>query len=232
MSINKKVVFFGINSNNGFDKPEPSINNLPDWFKNQKRIVKDSNGNDVVTWKACPSLYDAFSAGYVYKTPCDIEVLDKNGVKFIISKDSNYARFVVYRGELPGYEIPKGFDKKSYVWQPNWRTVLPNGYSALFVHPINRNNLPFHTVGGIIDSDMFSEYGSFPFFINESFVGIIPAGTPYMQVIPFKRDEWDSEIEMSDPTIENISKNNMTKKLRVSRGGVYFREFWNKKKYR
>lgn len=230
MSIIKTIKFFGINSKDN-NSPESSEKNLPNWFKKQKRIIKDSQGNDLVTWKGCPALYDAFASGYILKTPCDIEVSNNKGKKLIIAKRGDYSRLIVYRGPITGYEVPVGFDENSYVWEPNWRVTLPKGYSALFIHPINRSDLPFFTTGGIIDSDVFSEYGSFPFFIKSNFTGIIPEGTPYMQIIPFKRENWNSEIIYVDPVKENIKKNTITKNLRVPRGGMYFKNFWNKKRY-
>lgn len=228
--MTKKIKFFGNNSNTVL--PSPSSKNLPTWFKNGKRIISDENGNDIITWKACPALYDIMATGYVLKTPCDIEVTKHNNKTMIVPKDSGHFGFVIYRGTLSGYSTPKSAIDDSYAWQPDWRIVLPTGYSALFLHPVNRSDLPFTTISGTIDSDVFSEYGSFPFFIDKDFSGIIPKGTPYVQVIPFKRDSWESEIKHVDNQIESKKKDNIIKKLRIPGGGVYFREFWNRKSYR
>jgi hypothetical protein len=38
-----------------------------------------------------------------------------------------------------------------------------------------------------------------PFFLIIGFSGVIPAGTPYVQMIPFKREDWASEIVIENP---------------------------------
>jgi hypothetical protein len=61
-------------------------------------------------------------------------------------------------------------------------------------HPLNRTDLPFYTLSGIVDSDNYMGEGKVPFFIKKDFTGIIPAGTPIVQIIPIKTDEvWKSE---------------------------------------
>jgi hypothetical protein len=53
--------------------------------------------------------------------------------------------------------------------------------------------LPFITSSGIIDEEVLWE-GSFSFWIKENFNGIIPINTPILQIIPFKRENWASEL--------------------------------------
>jgi hypothetical protein len=48
-------------------------------------------------------------------------------------------------------------------------------------------------LSGIVDSTILHE-GSIPFFIKKGFEGIIPAGTPILQIIPFKKDNWTSKV--------------------------------------
>ena len=56
--------------------------------------------------------------------------------------------------------------------------------------PINRFDLPFLSISGFIDCNYgFSLAGNMPFFIKKGFEGVIPAGTPYMQIIPIKNIE-------------------------------------------
>ena len=37
-----------------------------------------------------------------------------------------------------------------------WTIEAPQGYSLLFTHPVNRTDLPFTTITGLVDSDSFS----------------------------------------------------------------------------
>jgi hypothetical protein len=71
-----------------------------------------------------------------------------------------------------------------------------------------------------------------PFFFLKGLHGILPAGTPYAQIIPFKREHWESEIDLS------LSAEQMTAKYKANAakfrrpdGGVYQREVWERRKY-
>jgi hypothetical protein len=94
----------------------------------------------------------------------------------------------------------------------------------MFTSPINRFDLPFLNVTGVVDSDNYDNAIHFPFFISESFTGIIEKGTPICQIIPIKRDNWSREIipysqeeavknsEHFFSTIKRSYKNNSWKK--------------------
>jgi len=61
----------------------------------------------------------------------------------------------------------------------------------LFVQPFHRESV-FTILPGIVDTDKYSPPINFPFVLNDiNFTGLIPAGTPIAQVIPFKRDSWN-----------------------------------------
>jgi hypothetical protein len=107
---------------------------------------------------------------------------------------------------------------------------LPKGYSALYVSPLNRHDLPFYTLSGIVDSDSHiqSEKDSnIPFLLKNNFSGIIKKGTPLYQIIPIKRDSWDSKFNEFNKE-ENIVE---TQKLRQHFWGAYKKIHWKKKEY-
>ena len=58
--------------------------------------------------------------------------------------------------------------------------------------------------------------------------GLIPAGTPIMQVIPFKRDDWKSYANEYDSK-EQIHKH---QKIRKHLFGGYKKEHWQKKTFK
>jgi len=75
-------------------------------------------------------------------------------------------------------------------WHNPWGIKTPPGYSCLFVQPLHRESV-FTIMPGIVDTDTYNNPVNFPFVLNDTkFQGIIPAGTPIAQVIPFKRDSW------------------------------------------
>ena len=109
---------------------------------------------------------------------------------------------------------------------------LPEGYSALYTHPLNRFELPFLTMSGIVDNDHVRLPGTMPFFFLKAVTGIIPAGTPYAQIFPFRREHWQSEIDvsLSQPEMSAKTRANSTR-FRQPDGGVYLREVWERRKY-
>ena len=124
--------------------------------------------------------------------------------------------------------VDESFHSTEFVWQRPWSTILPDGYSAIIMHPLNRVDLPFITMSGIIDFDksVHAPIGNIPFFIKKGFTGIIPAGTPMFQLIPFKRDNWNSENQAySDIFWEE--------KMNQRKGIVdlYKKRVWQKKSY-
>ena len=109
---------------------------------------------------------------------------------------------------------------------------LPPGYSALYTQPLNRFELPFLTMGGIVDNDKVHLPGTMPFFVLKSFTGVLPAGTPYAQIFPFCREHWSAEIDTSleQPAMSAKNKANSAR-FRQPDGGVYLRDVWERRKY-
>jgi antitoxin (DNA-binding transcriptional repressor) of toxin-antitoxin stability system len=132
---------------------------------------------------------------------------------------------------MPQFKNPEGYYKEHFAWFPEWSVETPPGYSALYTHPLNRFELPFLTVSGIIDNDKVILPGSMPFFVKEGFVGIIEAGTPIAQIIPFKREDWESEYASEKPL--DLARKNVvnSQKYRKPDGGVYKNEVWEPRKY-
>ena len=97
---------------------------------------------------------------------------------------------------------------------------------------MNRFDLPFINTQGIIDNDKVNLSGSLPFFVREGFTGVIPKGTPFVQIFPFKRESWEHEIVIEDPRKVNEKNQKNATKYRVPNGGVYKNEVWEKRTYR
>jgi hypothetical protein len=98
--------------------------------------------------------------------------------------------------------------------------------------PMNRFDLPFLNTTGIVDNDKVHLSGTFPFFVVDGYEGTIKAGTPYMQIIPFKREDWESEIELLSQNDIYAKMNDNMKKYRVPDGGVYIKNVWSRREYK
>jgi hypothetical protein len=237
--INKIIFHSNKHYNKESSVPIPSRKSLPAWWVDSDTFVKDYEGKPVANWngegkmfgfKACPAVLDTFQTGYLLVTPCELEFYEKNG-KIKVKVPIGFDDFVGERPPMQGFATPHGYSPWHFHWYANWAPELPEGYSSLYVQPINHFELPWVTVGGIIDSDKVTTSGLIPFFLKEGFTGVVPAGTPYLQIIPFKREDWESEMIFHSP-MDIFKKTQQTSDLfRTSEGGVYKKLFWSKRKY-
>jgi hypothetical protein len=127
-------------------------------------------------------------------------------------------------GLLP---TPKGCSDVHFAWQTSVCFKIPKGYSALLTHPLNRFDLPFITASGVIDGEYSVPPGNLPVFISSTFEGIVPMGTPIVQILLFKSESWDS-INDKDIIEESMLNNKRAKSMSY---GWYKKNIWKKKTY-
>ncbi len=72
-----------------------------------------------------------------------------------------------------------------------WTIEAPDGYALLFTHPVNRFDLPFTTLTGLVDCDRYHDnWIHFPAHWHDlNFSGVLPKGTPVAQCLPVKREK-------------------------------------------
>ena len=107
--------------------------------------------------------------------------------------------------------------------------ATPPGYSVLFTQPMHRESV-FTILDGIVDTDNYNVPVNFPFVLNDvKWEGIIPAGTPMAQLIPFKRESWEHNLGSDKDLIE---LNKTFRKLKSLFYNSHKRQFWISKQYR
>jgi hypothetical protein len=221
--------------------PKPTIQTIPDWYRKADRFAVKPDGEywqdpmvggKIPTWKACPAIFDIMGTGYVYRTPCDIEFYEENGTIKVKVLDDKNKDFIQVRPPMPQFVPPMGYHEFHFAWWSDWAVKVPDGYSVLYTQPFNRFELPFLTTSGIIDNDQVNLPGTMPFFVVKGFVGVVPAGTPYAQMLPFKREDWHSEVD-ADISHMKMSMDNQANsmKYRVPDGGVYQKQVWTRRVY-
>jgi len=235
--------------------PSPTQSQIPDWYKEADRFAKHPITGDyykapqavcpfpkegtkddygkIPTWKACPAILDAFITGYVLRTPCDITFFKNSYGKIDVKvSDERFKSFCTKRPPMPQFNHPFGYYEEHFAWLPDWGLTVPEGYSCLYMTPMNRFDLPFLNTTGIIDNDEVKLPGSFPFFLVKDWEGTIPAGTPHMQILPFKRENWYHEKEFLSQREIQLEFFNNAKKYRVPDGGIYKDKVWSRREYR
>jgi hypothetical protein len=170
-------------------RPEPIIETLSDRYRSKSELR--AGGGKI----RASAMLEVMASGYCYKTPCDIEFFeDARGDIHGKALDARHQDFLMDRVPLSRFPHPQGYHEKHFAWWPDWAVELPDGYSALYTSPLNRFELPFLTMSGIVDNDQVVLPGTMPFFVLKGVTGVLPAGTPYAQIFPFKREHWRSEI--------------------------------------
>jgi hypothetical protein len=178
-----------------------------------------------VATKMCMPFLDSLTAGYFYLLEHDLLVeLDKNG-KPKLSWDSEV--MIVDKRPTIDLPVPDNCHPIHYGWRMNWYYETPPGYSVLITHPMNRHDLPFYTMSGIVESDIWGLPVFTAFFLKKGFQGIIKKGTPIFQILPFKRDNWELEV---DASIKKIDDHEFKAENRRSMlYGYYKKTAWRKK---
>jgi hypothetical protein len=209
-----------------FPDLSPAKKVVPLWYKNIKIKTKDKPAFRNTTLKGCVPFLDALTTGYVLTLAGDLIVdKDENDNQTLAWGETELANIRSSNGAelLP---IPTGYSNIHFFWHVITSIKLPKGYSALFTHPLNRHDLPFLTLSGVVD-DYPMAPGSLPFFMQENFTGVIPAGTPFVQIIPFKRENWISkktEKLFEQGLISKLQSNSMVI-------GWYKNNIWTRKNY-
>jgi hypothetical protein len=207
--------------------PIKSGSAIPEWYmKSEHHIV--SEDEDLKSGiKACMPYLDSLISGYFILLQNNVYVTKENG-NVIVEWEGNLP-LVVERDNKLGEKMPRGNDNliNHMTWKGLWGIKVPKKHSVLFTHPLNRKDLPFSTVSSIVDSDKMHSWGNIPFFFDASFEGVIPAGTPICQIIPFKRESWAMSVDKSlshQASCQGI-------KCRSVKRGYYRDNFWTKKRF-
>lgn len=193
---------------------------VPKWYK-------DIKPDEQLNVKNCIPFLDTLSYGYIQTTWADIYVekgVDKpkiycTGLPQLFSIRDN-----------SDIKVNDSFYKIEFVWHRSWSVQLPEGYSGLVTHPLNRLDLPFTTLSGVVDFDQYhhSKFGNIPFYLNKDFEGVIPKGTPIFQIMPIKREDWNSYKEEYD---KDSWKEKEDKRTSIETGS-YKKLFWQRKSFK
>lgn len=213
--------------------PKPASACVPEWYKNLDSYIDAKKhpigiGGTSATVKRCMPLFDSIVAGYILFTPVDVYVSQRDGEPWFEWPSFNIIQF------NPVHQAPTHPDRNDHKtlypkWINPWSIKTEPGYSVLFVKPFHRESA-FTIFPGIVDTDTYYSPVNFPFVLNDvNYEGLIPAGTPMVQVIPFKRESWKMEF---GGTKEINEQKEVTTKLHTRFFDSYKRLFRQTKVYR
>ncbi len=211
--------------------PIPAVQGLPDWFKALPQTAFNTiTQAESQTIKRCPPFIDAMTYGFLIPLPCDLKV--ENGEfswNFEVPTNNvdNFLRSPIAFHDPSQVAGTPFHDEDRFAIKFNnfWSIEAPPGHSIFFTHPVNRADLPFTTLTGLVDADLYHESRvHFPAHWHDlEFNGVLPKGTPVAQCLPVKRESWHARIEpLSDEEAARVRE--MAGALDREQG-VYRRQF-------
>ena len=212
-------------------RPIPAVLGLPEWFKAMpQKTFNPSLGEDSQTVKRCPPFIDAMTYGFLIPLAADLKVADGEFTWDWALPGSGTAAYAHSPVDFHDPSQVAGsplFEDDRYVIKFNnfWTIQTPPGYALLFTHPVNRTDLPFTTISGLVDCDTFSDsLLNFPArWHDANFNGVLPKGTPVAQCLPVKREIWTATFGAMSP--EAAERLNATRSAMARETGVYRRQF-------
>lgn len=171
------------------------LKQMPSYYTNKKEL--DEYNMPTATIKNCMPVRDVIGCGFHIPLPCDVWV-----EKIKDSSGDELTNFRWALGNIPlvephmkeqslGVPVPEGFEEIPYKFNNFWIIETPKDWSCIFKHPSYYDDLPFKIFEGLVDTDKYPASVNFPFYIKKGFTGLIEKGTPMVQVIPFKRENFD-----------------------------------------
>jgi hypothetical protein len=231
------IIEFSVDEHVDFiDLPKPSTKYLPGWYSKLERYIGGAPDTEVGALpnkavKLCVPYRDALTFGYTIELWTDVQIDTTSQSEYPpIGQTFPFPPAVQVRNPnlSKGIPTPMGCGDHHFIWQLPFNFRTPPGYSLYFTHPINRYDLPFITLTGVIDSDTPMAKGNYPFFLKEGFKGVIEAGTPIGQFFPFKRENWKLE---RNADLEKLATRETFLAMRNVRGGYYEKNVWNRKHF-
>jgi len=177
--------------------PTPASHHTPQWFRALEGYPPDPPSDEfpVPTVKRCSPFKDAMYGGYLLRLSADLQVVAKDPDDVNFNWSPGLEREMIQSHGVAQYA---GFPAAGIAFKfiNPWIVKTPPGYSSLFVTPMNRALGPFQILSGVVDTDLYENSVNFPFFwVEYPWEGILEAGTPIAQVIPFKREPWKLKVE-------------------------------------
>jgi len=203
-------IIFNVQSQSLIDDPrlcpKPATEVLPEW-KRSLGARAEKDGLQGRTARTCPAMDDFVHLGYVIPLWTDMRLervnVDPQGRPFA-TPDGQYIRWQTAHGAFPiefhGAEQIEGAEplqpphniQQAVKPVCPWLVETPPGWSILvlplYLHEKSRK-LPLEPLPGVINTDHWHQIHAPCRWVNVAPVMEMRAGTPFMHIIPFRRDE-------------------------------------------
>ena len=212
-------------------RPVPAKAALPDWLRQMApRVPSSVHGRAIRTVKQCPPFVDAMMHGFMVLLPCDVHVAAGQFTW-------DWALPALTLGSQPraplSFHVPEQIAdsplahgaQSAIKFNSFWTIELEAGWCLFATHPVNREDLPFRLLTGVVDADRFNDAGiNFPaLWTDGDFAGVLPRGTPIAQCLAVPRDPAVLHCEAFSP--ERAQRYRDTVAQVLDAPGVYRKRF-------
>jgi hypothetical protein len=181
--------------------PQPAHKYIPYWYKQTDTRPFDEAPLDKSV-RACMPFLEALTFGWVVPVPTDISITHSSDGMHI---DWDVKHFTAMEAHNPEQVGGDSFPHDGEILKFNLPYALrtPEGVSTLYMPPLNRVETRFRPFSGVVDTDNYVNKVNIPALVlDEDFEGVIKAGTPLAQIIPFERDALLTESKTRGATDE------------------------------
>tara|TARA_Y100001937_G_scaffold5700_1_gene7584 strand:+ start:19821 stop:20585 length:765 start_codon:yes stop_codon:yes gene_type:complete len=203
---------------------------LPKWFKGMKDFVEvdavheknkpnyfgkkgdTAKKHTSGTVKRCPAIVDLITEGFIIPMWSDFLIQRDMETFEWDNKNFQYGIEFHSKEQIKGWNLKKTDFPEGIKFVNPWRIYTPKGYSVMFMTPTYQFEKRFTVLPGIVETDSYHHI-NFPSIWHTTKDAVIERGTPFIQVIPFKRDKWN--LDVSQMNTEDL-KNDETEKTALS----------------
>jgi len=196
-----------------YEMPEPAHKYLPDWYKSAEMFMEKNKLGKTV--RACMPFMESLTFGWIIPVPTDIEIQQTTDGMRIDWLDEAFKAMGQHKLEQLGGDMFPHQDISVIKFILPYVVRSPENVSTLYMPPLNRFEPRFRAFSGVVDTDTYVNQINIPAVLwNTKYEGVIKAGTPLAQIIPFernalvntsvKRTMTDEEARLSALTGENV----------------------------
>ena len=189
---------------------------MPDWWKELSEYDEDLTSQFNFTAKKCPGIFDFLRSGYIVPAWSELRfTYDKNrqDIQWLgASALADVGRpFVAHDDkQIKGCPVNHHGAPKILKLISPWMINVPKGYSVMFLEPTYSKNNDYTVFPGRLDADIdLIENREINIFIKLNVTDkevIIEAGTPLIQIIPFKRENFEYDVRIPTEDDERTYK--------------------------
>jgi len=209
--------------------PKPASSMIPDWYKSLEVSPNPKAPLDKSV-RACMPFMESLTFGWIIPVPVDIACTRNDDGSLHMEWDDETYQVMGSHSKLQVNTDKFPHDGELIKFNIPYQLRTPDGVSTRHMPPLNRIETRFRPFSGIVETDRYMDSVNFPALVlDQEWEGVIQAGTPLVQIIPFERDRIVNESKTRLITEEEQEWRDITNGAVGSKPSFYKEEVWEPK---